>query len=58
MDPLAEDHLKFKCDVGSSTSQTLTIVNKGKREVTYQASFDMHGVGGEKRFKVPAGGSY
>ena len=58
LEPLAEDHIKFKCDVGSNKTHVIEIPNKKAQDVTYTVKFDMHGVTGEDTFVVKSGKTY
>lgn len=58
LDPLAEDHIKFNCDVGKSKTHNLVLDNPRGSDVTYEVKFDMHGVSGEQTFKIKGGKSY
>jgi hypothetical protein len=52
-EPLAEDHLVFKCDVGETVEKVLEIRGKSGQKVTeYVVEFDMHGASGEKEVRV------
>ena len=55
-EPLSEDHIAFKCDVGKETSKVLKIANKDKeKSKTYGVEFDMHGIEGPRQISIKPG---
>lgn len=57
-EPLTEDHIEFKCNVGESSIKTITIPNESNDRVTYDVEYDLHGLTGDKSFSIKKKSSY
>lgn len=54
-DPLAEEHLKFKCDVGTRQNHQIKIENPSEVDKVYKVDIDLNGIAGDSNFRVRAG---
>ena len=54
-EPLAEDHLVFKCDVGECGDRVIEVKNTSKEKRRYKVNYDLHGVEAKKEFGLNPG---